>query len=956
MSDAPTRGRQRKDAAAQPPDPRLAPCLAFWAAVQEEETYRPTPPISFVEAPKRFIPVLGQGDTLFTSGTQRGALNGADPSLRQFLQPPAPERLIYGYPVSMDQRGFLQPLFFQVVKVTMENNQPVLVPGDQRGIRANPGPLRILGFDDGVIAGLIGKIQDAAVPFAERLAFVGRYLGFDPNYINPAQFGVWPTQPDEGRVTWINRPILASTPRTRNEIAELAQPARLPQIAGTALSVYAAPQPPKKRRMVDDHLTGPVVIEVHRLGPSQTQAVRSAMTHPLTAVASPPGSGKSPAMVNLAATAVMSNQTVLYVAPTADAVRNFAMYIDSMVDRQWPWALRLGLGEDLQATREGLFKMMSAVAKAAKEKANQEKADGAAGKRGGGSGREKPSMRMLAEFDLSADDTRDQLEPARHALDRLRPLQHKRLQMTADLGAVWRDCIAKKKKPNITAERLKQLREEAAVVSGKTSQSFGGLLKSLTTFGSKTAPIFEALRNAANGLTPEARDEIMEGIDKDSPAQVLYKAIDRLARYDILLQQLGKEQELLNEMRKKYKDAEYIQGRLDFALSQKVAGARELVAEFWRELVLGALPKTGKFAIIYFDLLKKRPQAYAEGPQSAEVIDADLAIAVRETGGGFPLWCIPADKVPAFLPLAAGLFDLVIIDEAHKMDPGAVIPLLFRGKRAMLLGAARRESRLSPLAEKTIQELQKGYLAAHPQPLDPRRNAIGQARASAEAAGEKLRVLHDHFRSHPLIADYINRTFYEGKLLIFTNFRSVREGFDPDYLGVHWNETAGKMAADRAGMFNESELNQAIALMQAWEADGVFKHVPRRSIGMVTPFPAAVARLRALAANQKWPEPVMQRLTIGLPRDFRGAQVDLLILLPGICAGLAPGMTTAIAKSEGLFHDAVAAARCGIHVLCESEACSPLGIRGGSGSARPIPTRSSRASPSPARCRKRPAT
>lgn len=918
--------RQKKDAQ-QPPDARLLPFLGFWSSVFEEETLRPDPPLQFNEAPRRYCPLPLAQETLFAAGQEKIAINPSDQQLRIFFTPPVADRITYGYPVSLDPQGRVSPLFFRTVKVVVEGGNWFLTPADKRGIRVNPGPLRALGFDDGVVGGLVKRLEEGAGPFLERVAFAGKYLGFDPAQLDPKTVGPWVAGPEEGRTIWINRPILIGAPRKRNEIVELAQPERLQHIGQTALGPYSAPQPPKRKGKLqqEDHLSGPTVVEVHRLGPSQTQCVRSAMEHPLTVTAAPPGSGKMPAMVNLAATAIMNNQSVLYVNGSADNARQFALQMDALVDKTYPWTLKLGLGEDLQTVREAMFKMLSGVAKAEKEKANQEKADAAAGKGKGkkDSGRDRPTLRMLAEFDLAADETRDQLEPARQALDRLRPLQHKRLQVTADFGKLWLEAVAKKKKILVDPLKLRQAREECAVLAGRSSQSFGGMMKSMLTFGNKLAPIFEVLRTASNSLTPEARDEVMKDLDKDSDPTKVLKAFDKILKYDGLLQQIQKEADLLAEMRKKFKDAEYLAGRLDFALGQKVAGARELIGDFWKDLVLGNLPKAGKFALIYFDLMKKRPQAFHDG--SIGVVDADLAIAIREVAACYPLWCMPISHVSTYLPLAPNLFDLIIIDEAHKLDVSQVLPLLFRAKRSLLLGAARRETRLTSIPDATVKEFAQSHVGASPVPLDPRQNALGYGRIAVEQTGFKLRVLNDHFRSHPQIADFINRTFYESRLTVFTNFRKLQEGVNQDFLGIRWYETPGTSAMDKGGIFIPAEVDKTISLMKSWEFDGLFKLVPRRSIGIVTPFPAAVSRLKQAVAKQNWPEPVMQRLTIGLPRDFRGHQVDLLILLPGVCNGIPAGMTTVISKSEFLFHDAVAATRAGIHILGEAASCRAAG-------------------------------
>jgi len=66
--------------------------------------------------------------------------------------------------------------------------------------------------------------------------------------------------------------------------------------------------------------------------------------------------------------------------------------------------------------------------------------------------------------------------------------------------------------------------------------------------------------------------------------------------------------------------------------------------------------------------------------------DAAELNVLEDTLKVFTLWLGAFEQVQARLPLKAGMFDLVIIDNAELVDLPAAMGLLFRGKRALIVG------------------------------------------------------------------------------------------------------------------------------------------------------------------------------------------------------------------------------------------------------------------------------
>ena len=61
----------------------------------------------------------------------------------------------------------------------------------------------------------------------------------------------------------------------------------------------------------------------------------------------------------------------------------------------------------------------------------------------------------------------------------------------------------------------------------------------------------------------------------------------------------------------------------------------------------------------------------------------------------FPCWCTTTYAISNSLPLKPAMFDVVIIDEASQCDIASCFPILFRAKRAVIVGDDKQLPHLS---------------------------------------------------------------------------------------------------------------------------------------------------------------------------------------------------------------------------------------------------------------------
>ncbi|WP_406690721.1 DEAD/DEAH box helicase [Saccharopolyspora sp. ID03-671] len=217
-------------------------------------------------------------------------------------------------------------------------------------------------------------------------------------------------------------------------------------------------------------------------------------------------------------------------------------------------------------------------------------------------------------------------------------------------------------------------------------------------------------------------------------------------------------------------------------------------------------------------------------------------------------------------PPNPGLFDLVIVDEASQCSIPHLIPLLFRARRALIIGdlmQLKHISQLSPDREARIRKsagISSAYLEQHK--LSYRRHSAFHA--TERSFGEGF-LLDEHYRCHPDIAAVSNDLFYGGELTVLTDVRG-RAGVNRP--AVTWKDPDGKAVRPDSGSswVNHEEV-QATRECVAY----LLAHLPdKATIGVVTPFKAQQRLL-----ERHWQTD--DRVRVGTVHTFQGGERDAMV-------------------------------------------------------------------------------
>ncbi|MFI9427685.1 AAA domain-containing protein [Streptomyces achromogenes] len=269
-------------------------------------------------------------------------------------------------------------------------------------------------------------------------------------------------------------------------------------------------------------------------------------------------------------------------------------------------------------------------------------------------------------------------------------------------------------------------------------------------------------------------------------------------------------------------------------------------------------------------------------------------------------WAVSTHSVGR-LELAPKLFDLVVIDEASQCSIPSVLPLLFRARRALIIGDPMQLGHIpgvSPQQEKQART-RAGLSAAQ---LEHRRLAyhVYSSYHAAEQHGDGALLLDEHYRCHPRIADVVNGHCYGGRLRVLTDVRRQVPGHDPvgaadpaPVLG--WVDVPSGESA--RGGDGRSWRNTAEAEAVRRVVDGLLAGLaPDATVGVVTPF-----RAQKEALARMWRDD--DRVRVGTVHTFQGGQRDVMVLSPVAAPNTPPRTTHWVASQVNLWNVAVTRAK-----------------------------------------------
>jgi hypothetical protein len=136
-----------------------------------------------------------------------------------------------------------------------------------------------------------------------------------------------------------------------------------------------------------------------------------------------------------------------------------------------------------------------------------------------------------------------------------------------------------------------------------------------------------------------------------------------------------------------------------------------------------------------------------------------------------PVWLVNFQDIHKVVPHIHELFDLVIIDEATQCDIASALPVLQRGKKAVIVGDTKQLRHISFLS-KSEQNTFKDKMNLKDKPeylLDYRNLSILDVALESISSHSQVQALNEHYRSQPDIIRFSNEEFYGNNLQIMSS-------------------------------------------------------------------------------------------------------------------------------------------------------------------------------------------
>lgn len=285
-------------------------------------------------------------------------------------------------------------------------------------------------------------------------------------------------------------------------------------------------------------------------------------------------------------------------------------------------------------------------------------------------------------------------------------------------------------------------------------------------------------------------------------------------------------------------------------------------------------------------------------------------------------WAITSLSAKRRVPFEAGLFDYVIIDEASQCDIASILPLLYRAKRAVIIGDPKQLSHISQLSRQQDLALLQKY---HVQPTWSYTTNSLYALAAGKVSAEDIVQLKDHFRSCADIIEFSNEVFYDGSLRTATKYAGLKTpaGEKP---GIRWIDVTGRIVRPNNGSaYNDEEVAAVVKELNRLVEVGY-----GGSIGVTTPFRLQAAKIKSVLENTE-PDLYSELLRnhefiADTVHKFQGDERDLMIFSAVIARGAPASTLGFLNKTGNLFNVAITRARAVLVVVGDYRYCKDCNV------------------------------
>lgn len=237
----------------------------------------------------------------------------------------------------------------------------------------------------------------------------------------------------------------------------------------------------------------------------------------------------------------------------------------------------------------------------------------------------------------------------------------------------------------------------------------------------------------------------------------------------------------------------------------------------------------------------------------------------------FPCWCVTTYAISGSLPMKPGLFDVAIIDEASQCDIASCFPILYRAKKAVIVGDDKQLPHLSFLEKAKEQSFLSQYSIPDKYQLMWRFRTNSMFDLANYYSMNPV-LLDEHFRSLPPVINFSNMEFYGDRMRVMRRNAPSIKALELVYV------EDGKVDFDATR--NLPEVEALVGKLQEIIIEDERKNGDNPvSIGIISPFRAQVEQLKVSVARVLSEHMIRKhRIEIGTAHTFQGDERDIILM------------------------------------------------------------------------------
>ncbi len=240
-----------------------------------------------------------------------------------------------------------------------------------------------------------------------------------------------------------------------------------------------------------------------------------------------------------------------------------------------------------------------------------------------------------------------------------------------------------------------------------------------------------------------------------------------------------------------------------------------------------------------------------------------------------PIWIMELDDASRIIPLEAGIFDYVILDEASQCNIAYTLPVMYRTNRVLFVGDSEqmRDNNTLFKSGRVLDDLAQRYKIPEEKRIKMTGSAVQSVLNIAELRGFMSQTLHYHYRSPVELIGFSNEYFYKpnGKELIPINSNYLTYRDTNRVMLIH--EIKSDWSEEISDNVNVAEAKAILELFKELRADEKYRD---KSIGILSFFNAQATYIRDLFEKEGVKEE-NDNYKVSIVEGIQGDEKDIVI-------------------------------------------------------------------------------